>query len=104
MACIAGGVVIPGVLSWRQNHHAKQAVMPPGKIPPATFFRGLNSTHFCHLDYPIRKSGVIVNCPANEPSVAKHNRESSHTLRTKQLHVTSYSGSYPVLQMKLNSG
>ena len=40
MACVAGGVVIPGVLSWQQKHRAKQAVMPQGKIPPATFLRG----------------------------------------------------------------
>ena len=46
----------------------------------------------------------MVNCPANEPSVAKHNRESLHTLRTKQLHAASYSGSYPVPHTKLNSG
>ena len=39
MACVAGGVVIPGVLSWQQKHRAKQAVMPQGKIPPATFLR-----------------------------------------------------------------
>ena len=28
VACVAGGIVVPSVLSWRQNRHAKQQANP----------------------------------------------------------------------------
>jgi len=33
VACVAGGIVVPRVLSWRRNHHAKQEANPIFKRP-----------------------------------------------------------------------
>ena len=73
-----GIVDVPRVLSCQRSRNVKWAVKP------AKFLTGvLNATHFCHLgwryfDYPVGVGGVILNCPANQPSQASQNKTENH--------------------------
>ena len=75
LACVTSGILVRGVLSLRRSRQAKPATKSRGKIPPATFLmsfecRPLLTPWLEIFHYPVIKSSVIRNWPANEPGQA----------------------------------
>jgi len=44
LACVAGGILVPRVLSWQRNRHTKRAAKQRGKIPTVTRLRRQKTT------------------------------------------------------------
>ena len=101
LACVAGGILVPGEHLGRRSHHAKwegfsRAAKQQGKMPPAAFLmsfdcRPLLSPCLERFDYP---SWGVVWWGSNTKLTCKRARPSvTIKSRTKQLFVESFSGS-----------